>query len=48
MHDYLSTLRKVRQLNIALNSKDFTSQLGEWLTDQIFDGKRAESGIQKS
>jgi hypothetical protein len=48
MLDYLTALRKIRQLNIAPNSKDFTSQLGEWLTEQLFDGKRAESGIQKS
>ena len=45
--DYLSALRKMRQLNITPNSKDFTSQLGEWLVEQIYEGKRAESGIQK-
>ena len=45
--EYLSALQKMRQLNIAPNSKDFTSQLGEWLVEQIYEGKRAESGIQK-
>jgi hypothetical protein len=45
--DYLSAMQKMRQLNIAPNSKDFTSQLGEWLVEQIYEGKRAESGIQK-
>ncbi len=48
LFDYLTALRKMRQLNIAPNSKDFTSQLGEWLIEQIYGGKRAESGIQKS
>ena len=48
LFDYLSALRKMRQLNITPNSKDFTSQIGEWLIAQIYDGKRAESGIQKS
>jgi hypothetical protein len=47
IHDYLSALQKMRQLNIAPNSKDFTSQLGEWLVEQIYEGKRAESGIQR-
>lgn len=29
------------------NKKDFTSQIGEWLVQEIYSGKRAESGIQK-
>ena len=45
--DYLKALRKLRELKIAPNSKDFTSQLGEWLVEQIYDGKRAISGIQR-
>lgn len=45
--NYLKALRMLRELKIAPNSKDFTSQLGEWLVEQLYDGKRATSGIQK-
>lgn len=30
-----------------MNKKDFTSQIGEWLVETIYNGKRATSGIQK-
>lgn len=45
--DYLRALRKLKELKIAPYSKDFTSQLGEWLIEKIYDGNRADNGIQK-
>jgi hypothetical protein len=45
--NYLNALSELRELKIAPNSKDFTSQIGEWLVEQVYDGVRATSGIQK-
>jgi hypothetical protein len=44
---FFGSLFELRNLGVAPNSKDFTSQLGEWLVSEIFNGKRAQSGIQK-
>jgi len=44
---YFKSLNRLKELGVAKNKKDFTSQLGEWLIETIYDGKRAESGIQK-
>lgn len=45
--NYFSALYTLKELGITQNKKDFTSQLGEWLVETLYDGKRAESGIQK-
>jgi len=45
--NYFSALRKLRELGVSKNQRDFTSKLGEWLVEVVFDGKRSESGIQK-
>jgi hypothetical protein len=37
----------LQEIGITTNKKDFTSQIGEWLAEKVFNGKRAESGIQK-
>jgi hypothetical protein len=44
---YLNSLIELRRLGVTPNSKDFTSQLGEWLVAEIYNGVKAESGIQK-
>ena len=45
--DYFKSLNHLKELGVVPNKKDFTSQLGEWLVETIYEGKRAESGIQK-
>lgn len=45
--NYFNALYTLKELGITQNKKDFTSQLGEWLVETLYDGKRAESGIQK-
>jgi hypothetical protein len=45
--NYFNALYKLKDLGVTQNKKDFTSQLGEWLVETLYDGKRAESGIQK-
>lgn len=45
--NYFKALNALKQAGITLNKKDFTSQLGEWLISEIYDGTRAKSNIQK-
>lgn len=45
--NYFQALKELRNQGVLLNSKDFTSQLGEWIAEEYFDGKRSENGIQK-
>lgn len=45
--NYFNALYTLKDLGVTQNKKDFTSQLGEWLVETLYDGKRAESGIQK-
>ena len=45
--NYFVALQELRSLGVLPNSKDFTSQLGEWIVEEMFQGKRAENGIQK-
>ncbi len=45
--NYFNALNTLKNLGVTQNKKDFTSQLGEWLVETLYDGKRAESGIQK-
>ncbi len=47
LKNYFSALNKLRELKIITNSKDFTSQVGEWLVLQLLGGEKAKSGIQK-
>ena len=44
---YLNALAILRELRIAPNSKDFTSQIGEWLVEQMYDGERSLVGNEK-
>ena len=45
--NYLIVLKELRSLGVLTNSKDFSSQIGEWIVEEIYQGKRAENGIQK-
>lgn len=47
LNDYLTSLQKLQELGVTTNKKDFTSQIGEWFVSELFDGQRAESGVQK-
>jgi hypothetical protein len=47
LHNYFQSLNRLKELGVVTNKKDFTSQIGEWLVEEIYGGKRAESGIQK-
>ncbi len=47
LHNYFQSLNILKQLGVVTNKKDFTSQIGEWLIEEIYCGKRADSGIQK-
>lgn len=44
---FFSALNVLRDQKILINNKDFTCQIGEWLVEMLYDGKRATSGIQK-
>lgn len=46
-HKYFQSLKRLKELGVVTNKKDFTSQIGEWLVEEIYCGKRADSGIQK-
>ncbi len=45
--NYIECLQILHAENILTNKKDFTCQIGEWLVETLYDGKRAISGIQK-
>lgn len=45
--NYFKVLAELRNHNILINSKDFTSQIGEWIAEEYFEGKRSVNGIQK-
>lgn len=44
---FFAAMDGLRNMGILTNQKDFTGQLGEWLIEVIFDGKRAKSGVQE-
>lgn len=45
--EYFDAYERLKKLGIIRNQKEFTSQLGEWLVEVLYQGKRARSGIQK-
>lgn len=47
IENYIFALQELHNLGILKSKHDFTSQIGEWLVETIYDGKRAESSIQK-
>lgn len=44
---FLEAMKTLRDEGILINKKDFTCQIGEWLVEMLYGGKRATSGIQK-
>ena len=44
---YFEALKQLRAEQILTNQKDFTCQIGEWLVEEIYSGKRSKNGIQK-
>ncbi len=44
---YVEVLAALREDGILTDKKDFTCQIGEWLVEQLYNGKRAASTIQK-
>ena len=47
IHDYFKAFRRLKELGVVINKKDFTSQIGEWFVQEVYGGKRAEKGNQK-
>ncbi len=47
LNNYFQSLKRLQDIGVTTNKKDFTSQIGEWLIEKIYNGQRAESGIQK-
>lgn len=47
LKNYSKALNELNTLGVTKNKKDFTSQLGEWFVETLFDGKRSENGIEK-
>lgn len=45
--EFLQAMGKLRNEGILLNKKDFTCQIGEWMVETLYDGKRSLNGIQK-
>jgi hypothetical protein len=43
---FFQSLNYLRSNNILKNNRDFTSQLGEWLVEQLFNGVRSQIGNQ--
>ncbi|GEM_PF-1172999 len=42
--DYFEAVKVLRNQNILINKHSFTNQIGEWLVETIFGGKRAANG----
>lgn len=47
LDSFFKAMKALRDEEILINKKDFTCQIGEWLVEMLYDGKRATSGIQK-
>jgi hypothetical protein len=44
---YIKVLAALRKEGILTDKKDFTCQIGEWLVEQLYNGKRAPTTNQK-
>src|ERR1035437_4226411 len=47
IENYIKALQELHNLSVLKSKHDFTGQIGEWLVETIYDGKRADSSIQK-
>lgn len=44
---FFNAMKTLRDEEILINKKDFTCQIGEWLVEMLYNGKRATSGNQE-
>ncbi|QLH44789.1 MAG: hypothetical protein HWD58_03755 [Bacteroidota bacterium] len=47
IENYINALKELHKLGVLKSKHDFTSQIGEWLIETIYGGKRADNSIQK-
>lgn len=47
INQFLTLWKQLKEETIITNQKDFTSQIGEWLIAELFNGNLAENGKQK-
>ena len=47
LDSFFKAMKTLRDEGILINKKDFTCQIGEWLVEMLYDGRRATSGVQK-
>ena len=47
LKSYIEISANLKSVGILRNKKDFTSQVGEWLVSELYDGTFAESSTQK-
>jgi hypothetical protein len=47
LEDLFKAMKRLRELGVLNQNRDITSQVGEWLVEALFDGRRAENGINK-
>lgn len=47
LKNFFEAMDILRDENILINKKDFTCQIGEWLVEMIYNGKRSKNGIEK-
>lgn len=45
--DFLKACARLKEIGVTTNKKDFTSQLGEFVAAQYYDGKIADSSTQR-
>lgn len=45
--EYINAIQNLNRLGVLKNKKDFTGQIGEWLVESLYDGKRSDNSIQK-
>jgi len=47
LQSFHKSMADLKALNVLINKKDFTCQIGEWFVANLYDGERSENGIQK-
>lgn len=47
LQTFFDAMKTLREEGILINKKDFTCQIGEWLIEMIYNGKRSLNGIEK-
>ena len=47
LKNFHKSMADLKDLDVLINKKDFTCQIGEWLVASLYDGERSTNGIQK-